>query len=134
MTILENRTITVMGGVDTHLDFHVAAAIDSNGGVLGVETFDTTTVGYQHLVGWLGGFGTISLVGVEGTGSYGAGLTRHLTSNLITADRPITRAARAWTGAPDVSLSLVSFRNRAVTWGSASWTCLRRTPSRSPSG
>ena len=83
MTILENRTITVTGGVDTHLDFHVAAAIDSNGGVLGVETFDTTTVGYQHLVGWLAGFGTIGLVGVEGTGSYGAGLTRHLTGKGV---------------------------------------------------
>ena len=75
MTILENRTITVTGGVDTHLD--------SNGGVLGVETFDTTTVGYQHLVGWLAGFGTIGLVGVEGTGSYGAGLTRYLTGKGV---------------------------------------------------
>jgi hypothetical protein len=50
MTIVENQTITVTGGVDTHLDFHVAAAIDSNGGVLGVETFDTTTSGYRQLV------------------------------------------------------------------------------------
>jgi transposase len=74
MTTVENRTITVTGGVDTHLDFHVAAAIDSNRGVLGVETFDTATGGYRHLVGWLAGFGTISLVGVVGTGSYGAGL------------------------------------------------------------
>jgi hypothetical protein len=43
MTIVENRLLTVTGGIDTHLDFHVAAAVDSNGGVLGVETFDTTT-------------------------------------------------------------------------------------------
>ncbi len=50
MTILENQTITVTGGVDTHLDFHVAAAIDSNGGVLGVETFDTTTGGYRQWI------------------------------------------------------------------------------------
>ncbi len=69
-SLAENHLLTVTGGVDTHL----AAAVDSNGGVLGVETFDTTTGGYRRLVAWLAGFGTISLVGVEGTGSYGAGL------------------------------------------------------------
>ena len=68
MTIVENHLLTVTGGIDTHLDFHVAAAVDSNGGVLGVETFDTTTGGYRRLVAWLAGFGTIGLVGVEGTG------------------------------------------------------------------
>ena len=67
MTIVENHLLTVTGGIDTHLDFHVAAAIDSNGGVLGVETFETTTGGYRRLVAWLAGFGTISLVGVDGT-------------------------------------------------------------------
>jgi hypothetical protein len=72
MTIVENLFLTVTGGIVTHLDFHVAAAIDSNGGVLGVETFDTTTGGYRHLVAWLAGFGTISLIGVEGTGSTGS--------------------------------------------------------------
>ena len=94
MTIVENRTITVTGGVDTHLDFHVAAAVDSNGGVLGVETFDTTTGGYRQLIAWLAGFGTISLVGVEGTGSYGAGVTRHLTGKgirVVEVDRPNRR-------------------------------------------
>ncbi len=95
MTIVENRTITVTGGVDTHLDFHIAAAIDSNGGVPGVETFDTTTGGYRHLVAWLAGFGTISLVGVGGTGSYGAGIARHLTDKgirVVEVDRPNRQA------------------------------------------
>jgi hypothetical protein len=73
MTIVENPTITVTGGVDTHAEFHVAAAVDANGGVLGVDTFETTTGGYRCLVAWLAGFGDISVVGVEGTGSYGAG-------------------------------------------------------------
>ena len=49
MTIVENPTIIVTGGVDTHAEFHVAAAVDANGGVLGVETFDTTTHGYREL-------------------------------------------------------------------------------------
>ena len=45
--IVETRPIT--GGVDTHLDTHVAAAVDANGGVLGVESFPTTTAGFAEL-------------------------------------------------------------------------------------
>jgi hypothetical protein len=44
MTIVENQTM-ITGGVDTHLDVHVVAAIDANGGVLGVETFPTRSAG-----------------------------------------------------------------------------------------
>ena len=78
MTIVESRVIT--GGVDTHADTHVAAALDSIGGLLGVEEFPVTPAGYVRLPGWLGGFGTVGLVGIEGTGSYGAGLARHITA------------------------------------------------------
>ena len=49
--IVETRQIT--GGVDTHLDTHVAAAVDANGGVLGVESFPTTTTGFAELHSWL---------------------------------------------------------------------------------
>jgi transposase len=76
LTIVETRAVT--GGLDTHADTHVAAALDSIGGMLGVREFPATPVGYADLLGWLGGFGTVHLVGVEGTGSYGAGLARHL--------------------------------------------------------
>ncbi len=68
MTIVEPRR-AVIGGVATHLDLHVAAALDPIGGLLGVEEFKTTTVGYEELVVWLGAFGPVSRVGVEGTGS-----------------------------------------------------------------
>jgi len=78
MTIVESRVIT--GGVDTRADTHVAAALDSIGGLLGVEEFPVTPAGYVRLLGWLGGFGTVGLVGIEGTGSYGAGLARHITA------------------------------------------------------
>jgi transposase len=81
----------ITGGVDTHLDVHVAAALDSIGGVLGIESFPTTPAGYRRLRGWLQGFGEVDRVGVEGTGSYGAGLTRHLLDHGITVvevDRP----------------------------------------------
>ena len=77
MTIVES-TRPITGGVDTHLDVHVAAALDANGGVLGVESFPTTTAGFAELHGWLVGFGTLDRVGVEGTGAYGAGLARFL--------------------------------------------------------
>jgi transposase len=96
MTIVDiTRPIT--GGVDTHADVHVAAAVDANGGVLGVESFATTPAGYAHLHGWLTGFGPVARVGVEGTGAYGAGLARHLRGRelvVIEVDRPNRQARR----------------------------------------
>ena len=90
MTIVENRTL-ITGGVDTHLNFHVAAAIDCNGGTLGIETFPVGRRHYDELLAWLVGFGEIDKIGVEGTGSYGAGLARHLRQagiNVVEVDRP----------------------------------------------
>ena len=88
MTIVEARAIT--GGVDTHADVHVAAALDPIGGLLGVQEFPATAGGYARLLGWLGGFGTVALVGIEGTGSYGAGLARHMATagvRVVEVDR-----------------------------------------------
>jgi hypothetical protein len=65
------RTIT--GGVDTHLDVHVAAALDERGSLLGTESFPTTPRGYALLLGWLYAFGTLELVGVEGPAATGPG-------------------------------------------------------------
>jgi transposase len=88
LTIVETRAIT--GGVDTHADVHVAAALDPIGGLLGVKEFPATAAGYAGLLGWLGRFGTVALVGIEGTGSYGAGLARHVTTagiRVVEVDR-----------------------------------------------
>ncbi len=74
---------TITGGVDTHLYVHVAAALDHIGGLLGVESFPADGPGYRQLMTWLSSFGTVVLVGVEGTGSYGVGLTRHLLDNGV---------------------------------------------------
>jgi transposase len=109
-------------GIDTHADFHVAAAIDHNGGVLGVETFDTTTAGHRCLVRWLAGFGVLDKIGVEGTGSYGAGIARHLTAKAITVievDRP-NRQARHRAGKSDAVDAIVAAR--AVLTGTATGT------------
>ncbi len=84
-------TRSITGGVDTHLDVHVAAALDDRGALLGVESFATTEGGYKKLLAWLSDFGSVELVGVEGTGSYGAGLTRHLQAEqvrVVEVDRP----------------------------------------------
>jgi hypothetical protein len=63
-------TRPIVGGVDTHLDVHVAAAVDLVGGLLGVESFPTTPAGYHDLSSWLSSFGSVERVGVEGTGNY----------------------------------------------------------------
>jgi transposase len=83
MTIVDTPR-PIAGGVDTHLDRHVAAALDANGGVLGVESFATTTAGFVALHSWLCAFGSPAQVGVEGTGAYGAGLSRYLRSQGLT--------------------------------------------------
>jgi hypothetical protein len=102
MTIVENARL-VTGGVDTHADVHVAAVIDSNGAMLGVESFPTTRAGYAQLHGWLAGFGSLRRVGVEGTGAYGAGLARYLRGcglEVIEVDRP-NRQLRRGSGKSD---------------------------------
>ena len=102
MTIVD-CTRPVTGGVDTHLDLNVAAALDSIGGLLGVAEFRTTRIGHGLLVDWLGGFGPVARVGVEGTGSYGAGLARFLRGagiEVVEVDRP-NRQTRRRTGKSD---------------------------------
>ena len=82
---------SVTGGVDTHLDVHVVAALDEKGTLLGVEAFETTRLGYKKLLAWLEDFGPVTLVGIEGSSSYGAGLTRHLHAEgiaIVEVDRP----------------------------------------------
>ena len=63
-------------GVDTHLDLHVAAVVDQTGRLLGTQGFPASTRGYVALVTWAERFGPVERIGVEGTGTYGAGLTR----------------------------------------------------------
>ena len=98
MTNMTNTTSTVTGGVDTHGDTHHAAVLDPVGRQLGDREFPTTPAGYRALLSWLGGYGHLERVGVEGTGTYGAGLTRHLRAAGITVvdvDRPDRKARRA---------------------------------------
>jgi transposase len=82
-TMTRVSTGEVIGGVDTHKDVHVAAVIDSLGRIQGVESFPTTVHGYRRLLVWLQSHGELLAVGVEGCGSWGAGLARHLTARGV---------------------------------------------------
>ena len=73
----------IVGGVDTHADTHVAAAVDANGGILGIESFPADQAGFEELLGWFTSHGEIEVVGVEGTGSWGVGLARFLHDHEI---------------------------------------------------
>ena len=113
---------SVVGGVDTHADTHVAAAVDHNGGLLGIESFPADRAGYGELLGWLVGFGEVEQVGVEGTGSWGVGLTRFLTGQdivVVEVDRP-NRQKRRKVGKSDPTDALAAAR--AVLSGEASVT------------
>jgi transposase len=94
---MAHETTGVVGGVDTHADAHVAAALDGSGRLLGAESFTTDAAGHRRLLAWLRAFGPVALVGVEGTGSYGAGLTRHLLAEgvaVVEVDRHSRRMRR----------------------------------------
>ena len=84
MTTIAESTTRVTAGADTHRDQHVVAALDERGGELGVRSFPTTAAGYRTLLAWLRSFGAVEKVGVEGTGSYGAGLARYLHAEDVT--------------------------------------------------
>lgn len=73
----------VVCGVDTHANVHTGAVLDLNGQVLGVTSFPATLDGYGDLFDWVTGFGSITIAGVEGTSSYGKGLTRFLHSHHV---------------------------------------------------
>ncbi|PPK90177.1 transposase IS116/IS110/IS902 family protein [Kineococcus xinjiangensis] len=93
----------VIGGVDTHARTHHAAALDGVGRLLGSAEFPADAAGYQQLLAWLRGFGTVRQVGIEGTSSYGAGLTRYLRQEdvaVLEVNRP-DRRLRALRGKSD---------------------------------
>lgn len=74
----------VILGVDTHLDVHVGVVIDAIGRVQGTLAITTNHRGYEQLLDWAQGIGVLRRAGVEGTGSYGSGLTRFLEERGIT--------------------------------------------------
>jgi transposase len=122
MTTMTLEPGAVTGGVDTHADVHVAAALDHLGGVLGTAEFSTTAAGCRKLLAWLRSFGPVRQVGVEGTGSYGAGLARYLAEQdveVIEVARP-NRQVRRRKGKSDTIDAVAAAR--AVLSGEATAT------------
>lgn len=76
----EREVLRVTVGVDTHKDAHVAAARDQLGRQIGTKVVATTPAGYKELLSWARDLGVVEAFGVEGTGSYGAGLARFLST------------------------------------------------------
>ncbi|WP_123981086.1 IS110 family transposase [Streptomyces sp. Ag109_O5-1] len=74
---------SVVLGIDTHKDVHVAAVLDHLGALLGTGEFPATAAGYRQLLDWAGQSGTVLRAGVECTGSYGAGLARYLATQRV---------------------------------------------------
>ncbi len=112
MTTIALTDLVVTGGVDTHQDLHVAAALDQLGRVLGTQSFPTTLAGYRQLHRWLASFGQLDKVGVEGTGSYGSALARHLTREgmeVIEVARPNRQVRRRY-GKTDVIDAIAAAR------------------------
>lgn len=84
----------VVLGVDTHLDLHVAVALNQLGRRLDSMSLPTTTRGYDKLLSWARGLGSVTYAGVEGTSSYGASLTRYLQAKgieVLEVERPKRR-------------------------------------------
>ena len=126
MTTMTETARRITGGVDTHRDVHVVAALDERGGLLDTNEFPATAAGYHDLLVWLGWFGPIDKVGVEGTGTYGAGLARHLLDHdveVVEVDRP-NRQRRRRAGKSDTTDAISAAR--AALSGEASTTAKTR--------
>ena len=90
-TIAHSEGARVVVGVDTHKDEHVAVAVDRLGTRLGEHRLRVNSTGYAGLERWAIGMGDVVTFGVEGTGSFGAGLARFLSGRghtVIEVSRP----------------------------------------------
>ena len=115
-----NTMTEIVGGVDTHTDTHVAAVLTTQGAVLETASFPTTASGHANMLAWFVTFGNPVVVGVEGTGSYGKGLTGYLTDhdiNVIEVGR-VNRQSRRRHGKTDTKDAVAAAR--AVLSGEAS--------------
>lgn len=74
----------IVAGVDTHKDLHVAAVVDQHDQFLASECFASTRQGYKKMLAWMRSFGELDRVGIECTGTYGAGLLRYLQHAGVT--------------------------------------------------
>ncbi len=124
---MTNATLELVGGVDTHADNHVLAIVDELGRLQVVKSFPSHAAGCRELLATLLAAGPVRAVGVEGTGSYGAGLARVLTAanvSVIEVDRPNRKARRSRGKSDPIDAEAAA---RAVLAGTATGTPKTRT-------
>jgi transposase len=104
-SITHDSLVGIVVGVDTHKDFHVAAAKDALGRELGHARFDANAAGYERLTQWARAHGEVAAFAIEGAGSYGAGLVRYLAAHgeLVAEVARPSRQHRARRGKSDPS-------------------------------
>lgn len=127
MTTIAEEAPRVTVGIDTHGEVHMAAVLDTRGRLLGTESFPTTSVGHRRLERWALGFGAVEAVGIEGTGAWGAGISRYLAASghrVLEVDRPDRRTRRRRGKSDTVDAEAAA---RAVQAGTASGTPKART-------
>jgi transposase len=115
--------VEVILGVDTHLDFHTAVAVDHLGRRLSELSVPTTAKGYERLLCWAKGFGPVRCAGIEGTSSYGVGLARHLKTQgieVLEVERPKRRQRSSRRNVEKSDPSDAERAARAVLAGEAS--------------
>jgi transposase len=98
MSTMTNLGTHVTVGVDTHLENHVAVALDQVGRLIAQRSFTADPPGYRALLRWSRELGQVHAFGIEGTGCYGAGLARaarRAGHRVIEVDRPDRRTRRA---------------------------------------
>ena len=97
MPTMPDHAVAVILGVDTHEREHVAALIDELGRLLETRSFVANAGGYRQLLAWAREHGPVIRAGVEGTGSFGAGLARFLAEQgvaVVEVTRPSRRGRR----------------------------------------
>jgi transposase len=97
MDSMTGSALGIVVGVDAHVDTHDAAVLDACGRLLGTRTFPADAAGYRELLSWVQRFGSIVALGVESTGSYAAGLVRHLRAHgleVLEVNQPHPHARR----------------------------------------
>ena len=93
----------IVAGIDTHKNTHHVAVLSMTGALIADTAFAATSSGYRQLLDWVRTHGQIDTIGIEGTSSYGAGLTRHLNAAgiRVVAVPAADKAARARRGKTD---------------------------------
>lgn len=122
MTTIADEQCRVTVGIDTHGEVHVAAVLDERGRLLATESFVTTSSGHRRLERWALRFGVIDVVGIEGTGAWGAGIARHLSAagyRVVEVDRPDRKTRRQRGKSDTIDAEAAA---RAVQAGTASGT------------